>query len=154
MTTFHYPNNAYGSFSPIKDYYNNSESSNIFRPTNDIIDTYLNSSRGCQDYFLISKFGCFVILPSWPENELYYKSKNGDMKVHQLSIGKVTQGNSIIARVNGQIVPTIALQQLKIILQSSGKWRHLLDEINKYSSEIEKSVEDMRRIYSSYTYLQ
>lgn len=91
---------------------------------------------------LLSKYGRFWI----NEDKLYYRHPQGyDISVNEIEVGKSLSQNGLIARINGQVIPIIALEQLRILIKHFGKntiYAELYDKINKYHRDIKMAIND------------
>lgn len=89
---------------------------------------------------LMNRYGRFWMDPN---GTLWYR----DQKAQDHEVKKVSVSNGSIARVNCEIIPTIALAQLRQLLSTSDpKWSSLYDQISQHRSHIERSIEKVRPI--------
>lgn len=88
-----------------------------------------------------SKYGRFWIF----HHVLYYRTPQGkDIKVDQITLHKGLHRN-LIARVNHQVIPTIAIAQLKTLLSQYGAENEpLFEQLSRYDRELENTVERLR----------
>ena len=101
-----------------------------------IFDFYSTSSPDIINN-LLEKYGRF-----WISNDGYikYRQRNGnDVVVNNITVGPL--GSRSIVRVNGVVVPTPALEQLKILLRFCEKcnfniYSKLLENINNHRTNI------------------
>lgn len=89
---------------------------------------------------LLSKYGRF-----WFDGDrLYYRNSEGDdISVDKIEIGRSLSQNELIAWLNDQIIPIVALEQLRVLIKTYGQntiYAPLSDKINKYSHEIQDIV--------------
>lgn len=131
------------------------------------------SSKQLNEKFLslLSTFGRFWIKPSSPRStlesnslsqhhlsqhhalndlssdlssgELFYRTTGGvDILVKDLSFN--CSQRSLIVRVNGMVIPTICLAQLKVLLQKYGDYHDTLRLIHQHWAAIEDAIEKHR----------
>ena len=91
---------------------------------------------------LIDKYGRFWISD---EGHLQYRKSNGsDISVNNISIGNCA-GCKLILRVNGITIPTMALEQLRILLSCCDKagykvFSDLLHEIDSHRTNLNRTL--------------
>lgn len=91
---------------------------------------------------LVDKYGRFWISH---EGQLKYRTTNNtDITVNDISIGNYV-GNKLIVCVNGIIVPTMSLEQLRILLNCCERvgykvYSDLLYKINSYRSILNRTL--------------
>jgi len=93
---------------------------------------------------MMKKYGRF-----WStDEELFYRTNIGtDEHIKQITIGNFTQGQSLISRVNGTVVPTICLEQLRLHLNTyhrNGKYEALYNNLNNRKHDLHAAVEKAR----------
>ena len=87
---------------------------------------------------LLSQYGRFWIDPNM--NILYYHLPGGkDIQVQHLTVGKGLNSD-LIVRVNGHVIPTIALEQLRILLNRFNIYPNLLNNINVHRSKLNNTI--------------
>lgn len=93
---------------------------------------------------MISKCGKFWLYC----NQLYYRTCNGqDVRVDHINVTKSSRThNHLLVRINGTLIPTLALEQLRILLSTMDKESYVLRYIQTYRSILEQNVEEFRRI--------
>src|SRR3990170_7966465 len=85
------------------------------KPTGPSIQDFL-SQKDAQK--MVSKYGRFW----FNKDSLYYRTTQGyDIHVENIEIGKCISQECLIVRMNGIIIPTITLEQLKILLRYYGQ---------------------------------
>jgi hypothetical protein len=107
--------------------------SNVISP----LDLYLSEPNNANAKDLSNRYGRF-----WISNDglIHYN----DIIVKDITVGHCT-GNRCIARVNGTIIPTAALEQLRNLLFSYKKLGYnvhsgLLNNINNYRTSINRTI--------------
>lgn len=119
------------------------------------LDSYLAEPTGpsLNDFFsntpqevakdLLSKYGRF-----WISNDgkLHYMQPNDeDTLVKHITVGNGLQGG-LIVRANGIVIPTVALEQLRILLQCGetfgfNTYSNLLQKIGNHRTSLNKTIE-------------
>lgn len=90
---------------------------------------------------LIEKYGRFWI--SKDGIIKYRECNSNDITVDNITIGNL--GNKSIVRVNGTVVPTVALEQLRVLLRFCDKcnfdiYSNLLDNISQHKESISRTI--------------
>ena len=93
---------------------------------------------------LLNRYGRFWLDP---KGTLWYRDRQGkDREVEKVSVTKCPK-DAFIARVNGEVVPTVALAQLRQLLSTSDqKWSDFLEQLDRHRNYLERSVEKVRSI--------
>lgn len=94
---------------------------------------------------LLSKYGRFWFY----KGILYYRTPQGsDMPVNRIELGKGTSQDHLIVRINGQIIPIVALEQLRILIKYHGQgtvYSDLYEKIGRHYHEIKPFIDHERR---------